>query len=226
MTADPHRMRTLWLCTVLHAFVHGYQLALVPLYILIRNDLHLGGAQEATLLVTAIGFASFLPSYPMGILADRLNRKMLLGIGLIINAAAFVGLGFARSLGVALLMAVMAGIGGSFFHPPGTALIARLFPEAPGKALGRMGIGAPCRHSHGRDRLASDGHCHAVAVFRSTARFPEKDRQRRSRRAAHVLQPRDAGHDPPGAWLQRFRAVGDSAPDRGLIPKPSQGADP
>lgn len=106
-------------------------------------------------------------------------------------------------------------------HPPS----GRPLPRACA-GCGRMGIGAPCRHSHGRDRLASDGHCHAVAVFRSTARFPEKDRQRRSRRAAHVLQPRDAGHDPPGAWLQRFRAVGDSAPDRGLIPKPSQGADP
>jgi MFS family permease len=37
---------------------------------------------------------------------------------------------------------VVAGVGGSFFHPAATALIARLFPSNTGRALGLIGIGA------------------------------------------------------------------------------------
>jgi len=37
---------------------------------------------------------------------------------------------------------IVAGLGGSFYHPAATALIARLFPEARGRALGWVGLGA------------------------------------------------------------------------------------
>ncbi len=37
---------------------------------------------------------------------------------------------------------IVAGLGGSFYHPAATALIARLFPEARGRALGWVGTGA------------------------------------------------------------------------------------
>src|SRR5208283_1042028 len=36
----------------------------------------------------------------------------------------------------------VAGLGGSFYHPAATAMIARLFPGKTGKALGLVGIGA------------------------------------------------------------------------------------
>src|SRR5207247_1478387 len=42
----------------------------------------------------------------------------------------------------ALASVVVAGIGGSFFHPAATAMIARLFPLNTGKALGLFGMGA------------------------------------------------------------------------------------
>ena len=142
MSDHLHRNRTLWLCTGLHAFTHIYQIALIPLYILIRRDLNLDGVGQATLLVTALSIAYFLPSYPMGILADRVSRKKLLGTGLAINALGFITLSFVHSYPLALLCAVLAGLGGSFYHPAATSLIARLFPEAPGKALGKAGMGA------------------------------------------------------------------------------------
>jgi MFS family permease len=37
---------------------------------------------------------------------------------------------------------LVAGLGGSFFHPAATAMVARLFPVNTGKALGLVGIGA------------------------------------------------------------------------------------
>ncbi len=142
MSDHLHRNRTLWLCTALHAFTHIYQIALIPLYLLIRRDLHLESVGQATMLVTALSIAYFLPSYPMGILADRTSRKKLLGFGLAINALGFISLSFAHSYGFALVSAVLAGLGGSFYHPAATALIVRLYPEAPGKALGKAAIGA------------------------------------------------------------------------------------
>src|SRR5207247_2190734 len=89
-----------------------------------------------------MGAAYFLPSYPMGILADKSSRKRLMTSGLILNSLGFVGLALARSYPMAMLSVVLAGFGGSFYHPSATALVARLFPTGTGKALGWVGVGA------------------------------------------------------------------------------------
>ena len=87
-----HRTRTLWLTGVLHAFTHLYQAVLLPLYLLIQKDLQLASIGQVTLLMTVMMAACFAPSYPVGVLADRVNRKKLLGLGLALNGAAFAGL--------------------------------------------------------------------------------------------------------------------------------------
>jgi MFS transporter, FSR family, fosmidomycin resistance protein len=135
-------MRTLWLCGGLHTFTHLYQVALLPLYFLIQKDLQLGGIERATLLVTAMMAAYYLPSYHAGLLADHWSRKKLLAWGLAVNGIGFVVLSQAHSYSVALLGAAIAGLGGCAYHPAATALIAHLFPQNTGKALGLLGIGA------------------------------------------------------------------------------------
>jgi FSR family fosmidomycin resistance protein-like MFS transporter len=137
-----HRNRTLILVGALHAFTHLYQVALLPLYLRIQQDLKLSSVEQATLLVTILGLAYFLPSYLLGAMADRFSRKKLLTIGLTINSIGFIGLSQAPNYGLALASAALAGLGGSFYHPAATALVARLFPEAKGRALGFVGIGA------------------------------------------------------------------------------------
>ena len=140
---DPlHKTRTLLLCTALHGFTHLFQVALIPLYLKVQKDFGLQSEGQATFLVTALSIAYFLPSYPMGALADRVSRKKLLGFGLLINSLAFVLLAFAPSYWMAVLCVVMAGLGGSFYHPAATALVARLYPTSTGKALVKVGIGA------------------------------------------------------------------------------------
>src|SRR2546426_8846961 len=139
---ESHKNRTLWLVGTLHAFTHLYQVALLPLYLLIQADLKLSSIEQATLLVTVMGLAYFIPSYPLGALADRVSRKKLLAAGLAINAFGFVALSFAPNYGWALASMVVAGFGGSFYHPAATALIARRFPKARGWAFGLVGIGA------------------------------------------------------------------------------------
>lgn len=139
---EKDRTVTLWLCGVLHAFTHIYTVALLPLYLLIQTDLGLRGEGQVTFLMTALGFVYCLASYPMGVLADRWNRKTLLGVGLAANGLAFVALSCAPSYGWAVACCVAAGLAGSFYHPASTAMLADLFPSGMGKAIGRVGMGA------------------------------------------------------------------------------------
>jgi MFS transporter, FSR family, fosmidomycin resistance protein len=143
MTTDAgHKARTLWLTGVLHAFTHLYQVVLMPLYLLMQRDFNLESVGQATLLLTVMLAACFGPSYPIGVLADRLNRKKLLAFGLALNGLGFVALALAPNYAWALVAVAAAGFGGSFYHPAATAMIVRLFPGGTGKALGLVGIGA------------------------------------------------------------------------------------
>ncbi|HKQ37531.1 MAG TPA: MFS transporter [Verrucomicrobiae bacterium] len=141
--SDPSRpTRTLWLCGILHGFTHVYHVALLPLYFQIQRDFKLASVGQATFLVTSMMAAYFLPSYFMGHLADRMSRKKLLEWGLYLNSAGFVGLALAPNYSCALAAIVLAGFGGSFFHPAATAMVVRTFPASPGRALGLIGMGA------------------------------------------------------------------------------------
>ncbi len=142
MSDTKHKTRTLWLVGLLHGFTHVYHVALMPLYLLMQRDFGFASVGQATSLVTVLMLAYFVPSYGLGVLADRLNRRKLLGWGLAINGLGFVSLAFAPNYGSAVASAIVAGIGGSFYHPAATAMLARLFPVNTGRALGLAGIGA------------------------------------------------------------------------------------
>src|SRR5258706_12295759 len=134
MMSSKHQVRTLAFVSVLHAFTHVYQVALLPLYLPLQKSFKLENVGSSTFLVTLMMLAYFLPSYPMGVLADRVSRKKLLAVGLAINGLGFVGLGLAPNYPTAMASMLVAGFGGSFFLPPATALIARLFPINTGRA--------------------------------------------------------------------------------------------
>ena len=70
-----HKTRTLWLVGILHAFTHVYHVALLPLYLRMRDDLHLGDVDRATALMSVMMAAYFAPSYLVGVLTDRMSRK-------------------------------------------------------------------------------------------------------------------------------------------------------
>lgn len=133
---------TLVLCTVLHSFTHAYGAMLVPLYLLIAADLHLGGVQYATLLVTVYGVVYAACSFAAGILADRVNRKNLLGWGLVVNAIAIALMGLTRRYELLIGLAVVGGVAGTLFHPSANALIPAHFPKSPGMVIGILGIGS------------------------------------------------------------------------------------
>ena len=133
---------TLVLCTILHMFTHAYAAMLVPLYLLIAADLHLPGLQYAALIVTLYGVVYMICSFGAGILADRLDRKMLLGWGLVTNAAAVALMGLTRRYDLLLMLAALCGLAGTLFHPSANALVPAHFPKSPGMAIGLLGIGS------------------------------------------------------------------------------------
>lgn len=141
-TTPQHKTRALWLVGALHAFTHVYHVALLPLYLLMQRDFGLTSVGQATALVTVLMVVYYLPSYFLGVLADRMSRKKLLAWGLFVNAAGFVGLACAPNFGWALAAVTVAGIGGSFYHPAATAMIVRMFPNNAGRSLGFIGMGA------------------------------------------------------------------------------------
>src|ERR1700722_8166184 len=133
---------TLALCVLLHAFTHAYAVILVPLYLLITADLHLGGVKAAALIVTCYGLVYNLLSYVAGTLADRFDRRVLLSIGLFGNAAAIGAMGLTHNYPTLLLLGAVAGMFGTLFHPSANALVCAHYPENPGMGIGLLGVGS------------------------------------------------------------------------------------
>ncbi len=131
----------LW-CGVLHAFTHSFHVVLMPLYLPIQRDFGFDSVAQATLLMTVLMVAYFLPSYVLGVISDRYDRRLILGVGLVLNGLGFVGLGLTQSFPGALLSCVVAGVGGSFYHPAATSLISQVYANQQGRTFGLIGIGA------------------------------------------------------------------------------------
>lgn len=134
--------RTVALVTILHAFTHGYQVLLVPLYLLMVADLGLPGVSHATFIVTIYGLTYFGLSYAAGVLADRFDRKWLLGLGIILNGLAIGLMGTTPRYEMLVVLGILAGFAGTLYHPSANSLVAAHFPKAPGSAIGIVAIGA------------------------------------------------------------------------------------
>jgi MFS family permease len=133
---------TLALCTLLHAFTHALGVMLVPLYLIIVSDLHLRGVWQASLVVTIYGLVYCVASYVGGLLADRFDRRWLLGIGLAGNSVAIIGMGLTRQYEMLIAFGVLAGLFGTLFHPSANALVPAHYPKSPGMAIGILGMGS------------------------------------------------------------------------------------
>jgi MFS family permease len=140
MDRRPHF--TLALCVLLHAFTHAYGVILVPLYLMMTADLHLGGVKAAALIVTVYGVVYNAASFAAGAMADRFDRRVLLGIGLVGNAATILGMGLTRDYPILLLLGVLAGLFGTLYHPAANALVCAHYPKNPGMAIGLLGMGS------------------------------------------------------------------------------------
>lgn len=97
--------------------------------------LYLSSARHLSLaLVGAVlasyGAGSVFSQLIGGALADRIGRRATLTAGMLANAAALVGLGYARGLGPLVAAAVAVGITVDMYRPASSALVADLIPAA------------------------------------------------------------------------------------------------
>jgi MFS family permease len=124
-----------------HALSHFFQLALPPLFPLLRAEF---GVSYATLgtLVGVFYAASGVTQFASGFAVDRLGARPLLlgGLALLAGGTALAGL----APGVAWLFPIVAlmGIGNGVFHPADFAVLnANVAPQRLGHAFSTHGIG-------------------------------------------------------------------------------------
>ncbi|MEF8790955.1 MAG: MFS transporter, partial [Haloarculaceae archaeon] len=133
--------REVWLVTVAHAVNEFYSVALPPILPLLVDDFAISyGEAGALLTVFYVTYSVF--QLPAGALADRVGQRWILAVGMVVLSGGILlaaGAGDYRTLVAA---EVLAGIGGSTYHPAGMSIISDLEGSTTeGKAMGIHGLG-------------------------------------------------------------------------------------
>ncbi len=95
----------------------------------IKQSLKLSDAQLGTLTGLALTLTTALATIPMGWLADRMDRRALLAVCVIIWSAATVGFGFSQTYPAMLLFAMGVAVGEAVLGPITYAMIPDIFPR-------------------------------------------------------------------------------------------------
>ena len=118
-----------------HYLSHFYALALPPLFPILKTEFGVSYI-ELGLAMTAYSLLGGIVQAPVGFLVDRLGPRRVLFVGLGMNAVAIGLMGFADVYGVLLVLAVVAGLGNSVFHPADYAILSgSIRPERLGRAF-------------------------------------------------------------------------------------------
>lgn len=114
---------------------------LVPLMPLLRDYFGLSYFR-AGLLISAYSVTSGVANLPMGRLGDWMDKRLLLGLGLIGVSLASIGIGLATGYAQVFLLLLLMGTLAGTYHPMATPLISQHFtPATRGTALGVHFIG-------------------------------------------------------------------------------------
>ena len=130
-----HDSRVLGLIGIGHLFSHFYQLSFPPLLLIWRVEF---GASFAALglIITLFALATGLAQIPAGMLVDRFGARPVLVIGLLIIGGAVAAMSMAPSIELLFLLAIVAGIGNSVFHPADYSILnSSIDPARIGKAF-------------------------------------------------------------------------------------------
>jgi FSR family fosmidomycin resistance protein-like MFS transporter len=118
-----------------HLLSHYYIYALPPLFPLLKAEFGVSYV-ELGLAMTAYNLLGGVLQAPVGFLVDRWGPTRVLLAGLTLTAGSVMFMGFTPSYGVLLLLALIAGIVNSVFHPADYAILAgSIGPERLGRAF-------------------------------------------------------------------------------------------
>jgi len=111
-----------------HFVSHYYILLLAPLLPFVRTEYNVSYT-EIGLALAAFNIVSAALQTPAGFLVDWLGARVLLVIGLIIGASAFVIVGLFDSFWLMVAMFALAGVGNTVYHPADYALLSHYVPS-------------------------------------------------------------------------------------------------
>jgi len=122
LTAGRRDAHVIGIVGIAHMFSHFYQLALPPLFPLIKAETGLSNIGLG-LVMGAFYATSGILQTPAGFLVDRIGARPVLFGGLGLLAAAVGCYAFAPSYEAMIALAMLAGAGNSVFHPADYSLI-------------------------------------------------------------------------------------------------------
>jgi MFS family permease len=129
-----------------HFSHHLLTAVIIPLLPYLRADFSLSYTR-AGFLVSAFALAYGISQLPAGWLADRIDSRLLLGIGIAGVAAVGLLIGLSGSFGALIVLLVFMGIAGGGYHPAAAPLLASgLDPARQGRAMGFHLIGGSASH--------------------------------------------------------------------------------
>lgn len=118
-----------------HFSSHFLQLAIAPLFLLMREDLGVSFV-DLGILLSVFYLASGAGQVTAGILVDRFGAHRLLLGGLALQGAATASMGFAPRYELLLPLAALAGLGNSVYHPADLSILShQVAPARLGRAF-------------------------------------------------------------------------------------------
>jgi predicted MFS family arabinose efflux permease len=101
------------------------------------NDAQIGNLASAFIIVYT------LTAFPLGYLADKISRKVVVGTGVALWSLATAATAVAGSLGSLLVARALVGVGEGSYYPAGTPLLSAWFtPKRRATVMARWGVGA------------------------------------------------------------------------------------
>jgi FSR family fosmidomycin resistance protein-like MFS transporter len=111
-----------------HFLSHFYYLALPAMFLFLKEEFGVSYA-ELGLAMTAYSLLGGLVQAPVGFLVDHFGPRRVLLVGLGLNAVAVSLIGFADAYWILLVLAVIAGLGNSVFHPADYSILSGSISE-------------------------------------------------------------------------------------------------
>jgi MFS family permease len=127
-----------------HLLSHFYQIALGPLFPLLRDEFAVSYTALGLIVSLFYGVSGVCQAF-VGILVDRYGGDRLMLFGITTMATSVLLMGLAPAYWALLPLAVTAAIGNCVFHPADLAILtAKVSPERIGRAYGIHGFGGTC----------------------------------------------------------------------------------
>jgi MFS transporter, FSR family, fosmidomycin resistance protein len=127
-----------------HMLSHFYQIALGPLFPLLRDEFSVSYTALGLIISLFYGVSGACQAF-VGILVDRYGGDRLMLFGITTMAVSVLLMGLAPAYWVLLPLAVTAALGNCVFHPADLAILtAKVRPQRLGRAYGIHGFGGTC----------------------------------------------------------------------------------